>query len=142
MPDHSGGRPDAAMLRRLRRHLAALQAKHGRARLAPEIVRLAAELAPGTGLTVDLDAVRDLGHPLVILRGRAPAPAARATLFVHLTSREREVAALVVEGLANKEIAARLSISLATAKEHVHRILEKTKLPSRAAVIAAFLGRA
>jgi DNA-binding NarL/FixJ family response regulator len=55
-------------------------------------------------------------------------------------SREREVAALVAEGLSNKQIAARLFISLATVKDHVHRILKKTGLPNRAAVAAACVG--
>jgi DNA-binding NarL/FixJ family response regulator len=58
--------------------------------------------------------------------------------FGSLTPREREVAGLVAEGLSNKEIAGALVITLATVKDHVHRILEKTDLPSRAAVAAAW----
>ena len=42
-----------------------------------------------------------------------------------LTRREREVVALIGEGLSNKEIARRLQIELATVKNHVHNILEK-----------------
>ncbi|MDD3593329.1 MAG: response regulator transcription factor [Candidatus Gastranaerophilales bacterium] len=42
-----------------------------------------------------------------------------------LTAREIEVLALIVEGLNNPEIAERLIISRATAKAHVHSILQK-----------------
>jgi DNA-binding NarL/FixJ family response regulator len=42
-----------------------------------------------------------------------------------LTSREREVMALVAEGLTNDEIAARLIMSSATAKTHVSRAMVK-----------------
>ena len=42
-----------------------------------------------------------------------------------LTRREREIAALIAEGLLNKQIARRLSIEQATVKNHVHNILAK-----------------
>jgi two-component system nitrate/nitrite response regulator NarL len=42
-----------------------------------------------------------------------------------LTTREREIAALMCASLSNKEIARRLGISLATTKSHVHNILAK-----------------
>ena len=48
-----------------------------------------------------------------------------------LTARERELAALLDEGLSNKEIAQRLHISVATVKNHVHRILEKLDVQRR-----------
>jgi len=55
----------------------------------------------------------------------------QALSFVNLTRREREVIALVEEGLSNKEIAVRLQIELQTVKNHVHNILEKLQLNSR-----------
>jgi DNA-binding NarL/FixJ family response regulator len=55
-----------------------------------------------------------------------------------LTLREREILELVGRGHSNKVIAARLNISHATAKNHVHHILDKLHLTSRAQV-AAFL---
>jgi DNA-binding NarL/FixJ family response regulator len=45
--------------------------------------------------------------------------------LLRLTSRELEVVNLIADGLTNKEIAARLSIEVATVKNHVHNILEK-----------------
>jgi DNA-binding NarL/FixJ family response regulator len=52
-----------------------------------------------------------------------------------LTAREREVLALLAEGLANKAIAARLGISEHTAKFHVNAILAKLGVESRAEAI-------
>jgi two-component system, NarL family, nitrate/nitrite response regulator NarL len=48
-----------------------------------------------------------------------------------LTSREREIVALIDQGLSNKEIAGRLVIEVATVKNHVHNILEKLRVGSR-----------
>lgn len=45
--------------------------------------------------------------------------------FAPLTLRERQVVALIDEGLSNKEIAAELCIELSTVKNHVHHLLEK-----------------
>lgn len=48
-----------------------------------------------------------------------------------LTTREREVLALIEQGLSNKEIAVRLRIEVSTVKNHVHNLLEKLRVPSR-----------
>ena len=53
-----------------------------------------------------------------------------------LTPREREVLALMVEGLNNPEIAGRLVISLSTAKYHVSSILSKLGAASRSEAVA------
>jgi len=53
-----------------------------------------------------------------------------------LTPREREVAALLAEGLSNGEIARRLYISTKTASVHVSNILAKLGMASRAEVAA------
>jgi DNA-binding NarL/FixJ family response regulator len=61
-------------------------------------------------------------------------PAAAHRLEV-LTDREREVLALVGEGLGNDDIAARLYMSPATAKTHVSRIMTKLAVHDRAQLV-------
>jgi NarL family two-component system response regulator LiaR len=53
-----------------------------------------------------------------------------------LTEREREVLALMVEGLSNAEIAGRLVISIATVKFHVRGILSKLGVGSRTEAVS------
>jgi DNA-binding NarL/FixJ family response regulator len=52
-----------------------------------------------------------------------------------LTDREREVLALVAEGLSNKEIGDRLVVSPATAKTHVSRTMGKLHARDRAQLV-------
>jgi DNA-binding NarL/FixJ family response regulator len=49
-----------------------------------------------------------------------------------LTPREHQLTSLLAQGLANKEIAGRLNLSLQTVKNHVHSILQKTQSKNRA----------
>src|SRR5213078_4119858 len=58
--------------------------------------------------------------------GSTTAPAAR-----NLTKREREILALVAEGLSNREIADKLVLSPETVKSHVAAILEKLNVSDR-----------
>lgn len=58
-------------------------------------------------------------------------PPLRAKILLDLTVREKEVVALMRQGMANKEIAARLLISLHTVKSHVKNAMEKTGLRTR-----------
>jgi DNA-binding NarL/FixJ family response regulator len=68
------------------------------------------------------------------------AAAQRAERETHLTFRELEIIKLIDQGLSNKEIARRLSIEVATVKNHVHNILEKLDVARRAEVATAFRG--
>src|SRR3954470_11757456 len=57
-----------------------------------------------------------------------------------LTARERQILELVAQGMSNKRIAIALSISHATAKNHVHHILGKLQLHNRTEVAAYLRG--
>ena len=50
---------------------------------------------------------------------------------VRMTKREREVVALIADGMSNKEIAGQLNIATHTVKSHVHNIMEKLALHTR-----------
>jgi DNA-binding NarL/FixJ family response regulator len=52
-----------------------------------------------------------------------------------LTNREREVVAMAARGLSNDEIAARMIISLSTAKTHVSRAMTKLHARDRAQLV-------
>jgi DNA-binding NarL/FixJ family response regulator len=65
---------------------------------------------------------------------RAKTPPRAAALDV-LTEREREVMALVAEGLSNEEIAQRLFVSPTTAKTHVSRTMVKLGARDRAQLV-------
>ncbi len=64
----------------------------------------------------------------LLATGGVPSPPPDAEV---LTRREREIVALVDQGLSNKEIGSRLQIGTATVKNHVHHILEKLEVPRR-----------
>ena len=85
-----------------------------------------------------------------VVRGEAPLSRGLATLMIEavhgleerdrvreravtLSTREREVLALVARGARNRQIAQALSISEFTVKRHMQNILHKLDLPSRRA---------
>jgi DNA-binding CsgD family transcriptional regulator len=57
-----------------------------------------------------------------------------------LSAREREIVALVVEGLSDLNIAARLSIREATVGSHLHRVYRKLGVHSRVELARRFPG--
>ena len=78
------------------------------------------------------------GRVLAAYRGAAGARVPGQALDV-LTTREREVLALVGSGLSNGEIAARLSLGEGTVKTHIGHLFAKLQLRDRAAaVVCAF----
>ncbi|MFF5054636.1 response regulator [Micromonospora sp. NPDC000663] len=71
------------------------------------------------------DVLRRLVQRAVDARAEAPRPAPG------LTGRERDVLALVAEGLSNTEIADRLHIGVTTVKTHITSLMTKTGSPNR-----------
>ena len=73
----------------------------------------------------------DRGAALALLRLPVLAAGPATTEIESLTMREKEILQLLAEGLPNKQIAARLGISLHTVKFHVASILAKMGVQSR-----------
>jgi DNA-binding NarL/FixJ family response regulator len=72
----------------------------------------------------------------LLRRVSALAPRRPRSNAASLTTREREVAALMGEGLSNQQIAVTLCIELPTVKNHVHHILEKLEVARRGEAVA------
>jgi DNA-binding CsgD family transcriptional regulator len=115
----------------------------------------AAPVDQGRALAAGLPSARFVG-----LSGRSHLPAAgdtsalvrpirrflglralRGLASAQLTPRQAEVAALVSEGLTNREIAERLGITERSAESHVERIRDRLGLRSRAQVAAWYAAR-
>jgi DNA-binding NarL/FixJ family response regulator len=90
-----------------------------------ELLSAIRTVAAGEGLLAPSVTRRLIAH----FAGGARAPSRIPPGLDELTEREREVLALVAQGLSNAELAGRLRVSLPTAKTHVSRIL--TKLDAR-----------
>lgn len=63
--------------------------------------------------------------------------ASMRTRRAELSAREREVLALLAEGLSNKAIARHLFLSEATVKSHLNRVYDKLGVDSRTSALAA-----
>ncbi|WP_439392895.1 response regulator transcription factor [Bradyrhizobium sp. PMVTL-01] len=95
--------------------------------------------------------VQSLRH---IANGRSPLPLMSSELIAleeqgsnwdkmmtALTDRERQIMRLVSEGLSNKEIGRRLSISVGTIKVHLHNIFQKLEISNRTVLAAIAIGQ-
>ena len=97
-----------------------------RARLGPQ----RAETAGQRGADMPFEAVLEFARRVL---GESPPSAAGTTVPASgLTKRERELVALVAQGLSNAQIAARLFISDRTVGSHLDRIRDKTGCRRRA----------
>jgi DNA-binding NarL/FixJ family response regulator len=70
------------------------------------------------------------------IRKLKASPSERRTVDEPLTSRQDEILALLGEGRSDQEIAQTLHLSEATVRSHVHRIVQRLGLESRAQVVA------
>jgi ATP/maltotriose-dependent transcriptional regulator MalT len=126
---------------RFQRSGAPFEASHARIELATSLAALGQGELAEREVTTALDRLLELG-------AEAEAERARRLLRVSIrgsgagaglpgvTRREREVLALLAEGLTNRQIAERLVVSEHTVHRHVTNILRKLDLPSRTAAAA------
>ncbi|MGA9532092.1 MAG: response regulator transcription factor [Anaerolineales bacterium] len=116
----------------------------------PELIRNALE-AGAIGYLLKDVSVEELAHAIRAAHaGRATLSAEATEVIVRasaqppepgfdLTAREREVLVLLVEGLTNDQIAARLTVSPSTIKSHVSNILTKLGVASRTEAVTLAL---
>jgi DNA-binding CsgD family transcriptional regulator/HAMP domain-containing protein len=104
--------------------------------LAAEFNRMAEQLEGARAdLQLKLDQRTSELHAAVV-EARSYEDRLRRQALETLSPREREVAALLAQGLTNHQIAMRLTISDGTAKVHVEHILAKLGLETRGQVAA------
>jgi signal transduction histidine kinase/DNA-binding CsgD family transcriptional regulator len=60
---------------------------------------------------------------------------------IELTNREREILRLIVDGLSNRTIAQKLTISNDTVKTHIHHIMQKLQVKDRTQAVAIATSR-
>jgi len=96
-----------------------------------ELLHAVRVVARGESLLSPTVTRRVIGE-FVVKRARRPVPHPHLGT---LTDREREVVALVAEGLSNEEIAQRLVVSPATARTHVSRAMVKLHARDRAQLV-------
>jgi pimeloyl-ACP methyl ester carboxylesterase/DNA-binding CsgD family transcriptional regulator len=127
-------------LPRVRTPTLVVHREHDRA--APvEQSRLIAASIPGARLTVlpgrsHLPYIGDVDTLLTTIREFLGLPSLRPRPSMQLTGRQRQVAALVTDGLTNREIGERLVISERSAEGHVERIRTRLGVRSRAQIAA------
>lgn len=83
---------------------------------------------------------------VLFARGEPDSPVGRRTSGEEvgttvLSNREREILALLADGLVNKQIAARLGISTNTVKTHLELLFDKLAVTTRAEAVATGVRR-
>jgi len=96
-----------------------------------EIVRAVETVAVGDGLYAGAVVERITRH--LTTGGRASS----TSVFPQLTSRERDVLALMAQGMSNAQIADHYVLSLKTIRNHVSNVLAKLGVATRAEAIVA-----
>ncbi|HEY8315203.1 MAG TPA: response regulator transcription factor [Candidatus Baltobacteraceae bacterium] len=109
-------------------------------RVAPSARVALLEELRGMNVGEMIEAVRNLAPPQTAENARhlmaipAQGPLSGSHDISTLSERELEVVRLVAEGLSNKEISSRLSLSDKTVKNHISHILAKMNLTARTQV--------
>lgn len=121
--------------------LAATLALLGRTDAAAREVERSVEVLTPLEATVELGRAKELRERLREAATTPPAAAPSAGVAqpvetAGLTPRERQVLALIAQGLSNQSIAERLIISEHTVHRHVANTLTKLGVPSRSAAVA------
>jgi len=97
-----------------------------------------------------LEAVRELsagGSPMSahvarrVVAHLRPSMASNDLANTDLSDREKQVLALLAEGLLYKEIGERLGITVGTIKQHIHRIYDKMHVQNRTEAVNRYFGR-
>lgn len=83
-----------------------------------------------------LEIVGRLGNPGITADERAQTPRPPVGTPANLTRREAEIYHLLLTGMANRDIAEQLYVSVETVRSHVKRILAKAGARNRAELIA------
>ncbi|KUN04513.1 transcriptional regulator [Streptomyces canus] len=98
---------------------------------ADELVHVLRTVSAGGAIVMPKEARPSLHH----LPDDA-SPASTASLSAPLTPRESEVLVLLAQGKSNAEIAEKMSVSTATVRSHVHHLLRKLGVGTRAQAVA------
>ncbi|MEU8169832.1 AAA family ATPase [Micromonospora sp. NPDC049004] len=129
------------------RQAEALLARRSRVATAGKLLREAYRVAQGLGAVPLTSEIRELAGRARVPLAERDADGARPVASAEpvddelaaLTAREREVLALVAEGLTNKEIGQRLFISERTIGVHVSHIFDKLQVRTRVQASAIML---
>ncbi|HSG50236.1 MAG TPA: AAA family ATPase [Longimicrobiales bacterium] len=122
---------------RIRRQLAGRLAELGREEEAAAELRKAHDVFRRLGATREMKRARDMFPEI---DRKAPPRPARGGAVAGLSAREAEVAVLVADRLSNKEIAARLDLSVRTVTTHLTNIYKRLELGGSANQIRTLLG--
>lgn len=110
----------------------------------PAAARVRTRTSAGHWLTIHASPLAGMAVPTgtvaVTIQRAAPADVAALVFHAHgLTTRERQLARLLLDGLPNTEIAQRLYISTYTVRDHVKAVLDKLGVHSKRELIASIL---
>lgn len=133
---------DEAALRELGEQVATrAQANHAQ---LGTVTQLSLQTNGGSALPVRLlalDAQSGVAALAMLTHEATDSRFERLVLEARLTARERQVAALAIDGLRNRDIADRLGVGVDTIKWHLKTIFLKTKVRGRGGLAAIVLGR-